>query len=343
MMPLALFALLAAPLTSSPADAPTASAPAPATSATASPAAADEKTASPTEAATAVPATGDASPAADAAAPGAPPKIVAILDLKVDGDTAALANALGTVMASDISNRPGYKAASRNELKALLAHTADANLLGCQSANCAVDIAKLVDANLVVAGNLGQVTGGDAGPGGKALLLTLSLIDPTGPAVVQRVDITWRGDPAELVTVIPPALDKLFDGPKAANYTGEAEIFAPEGITVAIDGKELTKEQHGKVGNLPIGVHVVVATGTGYVPARKDIVISHGETTVTRLILDEEPYYTQWWFWTAVGSGAAVAVAGGTAIALASLQQPPAPPTRIVVKTPLPSTTAAAE
>ncbi len=287
-------------------------------------------------------ASGDA--AGDAAAPGAkagPGKLVAVLDLKVEGDAKALANALSTVMASEISGRPGYRAVSRNELKSLLAHSADARLLGCDSANCATDVAKLVDADLVVAGTLGQVVGGEAGPGGKALLLTLSLIDPSGPAVVQRVDVTWRGDPEEMVTVTAPTLDRLFDGPKAATYTGAVEVFAPEGATVAVDGKDVgTAPLKQKIDGLAIGVHVLDVTQAGAVPGRKDVVVSRGETSVARVVLEEEPYYTQWWFWTAVGGGAAVAVAAGTTIAIATLQQP-VPATRILVKTPLPSTTGA--
>ena len=284
----------------------------------------------------------DAKPADDAKA--GPRKLVAVLDLKVEGDAQALANALGTVMASEISSRAGYKAVSRNELKALLAHTADAAMLGCDSPNCAADIAKLADANLVITGTLGQVIGGEAGPSGKALVLTLSLIDPTGPAVVQRVDVTWRGDPEELVTVMPPTLDRLFDGSAAASYLGGVEIFAPEGVTLSVDGKEAgTSPLKAPLQGLAIGVHTIEASSSGYVPLKKDVVVSRGETTVTRLLLEEEPYYTQWWFWTAVGGGAAVAIAGGTAVALATLQPAAIPPTRIVVKTNLPSTSAAAE
>ena len=302
---------------------------------------------SPTPPAEPAPAPTPAPDAATTPAPEAPavekPKVVAILDLKVEGDAQALANALATVTASDVSARPGLKAVSRNELKALLAHQADASLLGCDSANCAADIAKLADANLVVAGTLGVVKGGEAGPGGKALVLTMSLIDPTGPAIVSRVDVTWRGDPEEMVTVMPPTLDRLFDGAKAANYTGAIELFAPAGVLVSLDGKEVgTAPIKSVVQNLPIGVHVVEVSGSGYVPGRKDVVVSHGETTVARLTLEEEPYYTQWWFWTAVGGGAAVAIGGGTAIAIATLQQP-TPPTRVVVKSGLPSLTGSAE
>lgn len=287
-----------------------------------------------------MPYTAPAEPEA-AAAPAAPaPKIVAVLDLKTEGDVAALANALATVMATDISGRPELKAVSRNELKSLLAHNADASLLGCDSANCASDIAKLVDAELVVAGTLGQVP--VAEPNGvRPLVFTLSLIDPSGPAIVQRADLTWRGPPEEIVGAVRPLLDRLFDGPAAAQYTGGVELFAPPGATLIVDGKEVgTAPLAAPVKDLGIGVHVVQVTAAGYVPAKKDVIVSRNETTVVRFTLEEEPYYTQWWFWTAVGGGAAVAVAAGTTLAVVALSQE-TPPTRLVVKAPLPATTAA--
>ncbi|HEY4222559.1 MAG TPA: PEGA domain-containing protein [Myxococcota bacterium] len=267
----------------------------------------------------------------------AAPKLVAVLDLKSDADSASLANALATVLASEISARPGYRAVSRNELKSLLAHTADANLLGCQSTNCATDIAKLVDASFVVSGTLGRV----AGSADKALVMTLSLTDVAGPAVIGRVDVTWRSDPDELAQTIAPSLDRLFDGAKAASYTGSAELFAPDSSRVLLDGKELGEAPlKQKIDGLAIGVHTLEASGSGYVTGKKDFAVAHNETTVARLTLDEEPYYTQWWFWTAVGGGAVVAIAGGTAIALATLQTP-VPDTHVVVKTPLPTSSSA--
>lgn len=267
-------------------------------------------------------------------------KIVAVLDLKTEGDVQALANALATVMATDISARDGLRAVSRNELKSLLAHNADASLLGCDSANCASDIAKLVDAQLVVSGTLGQVPVAEAG-GGRPLVLTLSLIEPSGPAIVARADVTWRGAPEEIVGAVRPLLDRLFDGPAAAQYTGGLELFAPAGATVVVDGKEVgTAPLSAPVKDLGIGVHVVQVSAPGYVPAKKDVIVSRNETTIVRVLLEEEPYYTQWWFWTAVGGGTAVAVAGGTALALVALSQE-TPPSRVVVKAPLPATTAA--
>lgn len=273
-------------------------------------------------------------PAAVTAEPSSASKLVAVLDLKVEGDVQALANALATVIATDISSRPGLRAVSRNELKSLLSHNADASLLGCDSANCASDVAKLVDAQFVLAGTLGLVPVADAN-GTRPLLLTLTLIEPSTSAVVSRADVSWRGAAEELVTAVRPTLDRVFDGAAASAYLGHLELFAPDGSTLMVDGKEVGKAPlSAAVRNLPIGVHTVEVTGSGYVPARVDVVVSRNETSVVRVILEEAPYYTQWWFWTAVGAGAAAAVTAGTLIGLQFLDEPP---TRVVVKAPLPS------
>jgi hypothetical protein len=268
-------------------------------------------------------------------------KVVAILDLKVGGDAAPLANALASVVASGVSSRPGCKAVSRNELKSLLAHQADASMLGCDSMNCLANVAKLADANLVVSGSLDKITGGDAGPGGTAYALALSLIDPSVPSIVSRATSTWRGNPEEMVTVIPPMLDRLFDGAAAASYQGSLEIFAPEGATVALDGKDLgAAPLKGALHDLPIGVHTIALAGDAWVPKNVDVVVGKNETTTTHVSLDEVPFYSRWWFWTAVGGGGAVVVGGATTVGvILALGNKPPPATTLVIKSTLPTAT----
>lgn len=280
----------------------------------------------------------DAPPAASAEVPAA--KLVAVLDLVTQQKAAApLANALAAVTASEVASRPGFKAVSRNELKAILSQKAEAALLGCSTAACAADVAALVEAQLVVTGSLERIEGGEAGPGGVAHVLSLSLIDPTTPAVIGRADAMWRSDPEEMVTVIRPLLDRLFDGAKSAEYQGALDVIAPEGAAIFVDGKErATAPLKSALEGLAIGVHTLELSREGYLPVRKDIVVARGEKTVVRVEMEEVPVTQTWWFWTAVGGGAAVIVAAGATIGtvavLASLEPPP---TSVVVKTPLPT------
>lgn len=277
-------------------------------------------------------------PLSSAANPGASDeKIVAILDLKVDGDVSGLANALAAMMASDVEGRAGLRSVSRNELRSLLSSNADAQLLGCDTMNCMSDIARLADARLLVSGSLGLVAAVDGiDARGPALVLALSLIDPAVPVVVGRAEASWRGKPEELVTAVPALLDRLFDGAAAASYVGAVEVFAPEGATVVLDG---SPARPGKNTGVPIGVRTLEVSQAGYITRQLDVAVLRNATSVVRVELEAEPFYTRWWFWTGVGVGVAAAVAGGTVVYLeyASGQKQPLPPTVLKVSTPFPS------
>jgi hypothetical protein len=289
-----------------------------------------EETAEPVEAVAEVP---EASPAPDvAAAEDTKLPLVAVLDMRhAEGDE-PLANALATVITSEIAARRDLRALSRNELQSVVAHQAEQALLGCESAKCASDVAKLVEADLVVGGGIERVE--------EAYVFSLTLFDPVAGTMRERVEATWRSDPDEIVLLVRPYVDRLFGGANAADYVGNLEVLAPEGASVFVDGKEIGAAPiTAPIEKLPIGVHQIEVSQAGFVTARRDVVVSRGETTIARIELQEEPYYTQWWFWTAVGGGAAVAVAAGATIgtvAIIAAAEPP--PTTVSVKSPLPAT-----
>ena len=102
--------------------------PAPATAATSAAEAPTTTTAAPTETASA-PAT--QGPIAAALSPAAEPKLVAVLDLKAGVGAEATAAAMTTMLTAEVSAIDGFKGISRNEIKSILSHSADAQLAGC--------------------------------------------------------------------------------------------------------------------------------------------------------------------------------------------------------------------
>src|SRR5688500_12068608 len=90
-----------------------------------------------------------ATPAAEPAAaltehPGGAPPVdgaitVAVLDLKATAGNEGAARALTTLITNEIGSRKGWRAVSRNEVKALLAHQADQRLVGCEETQCIAD------------------------------------------------------------------------------------------------------------------------------------------------------------------------------------------------------------
>lgn len=258
--------------------------------------------------------------------------LVAVLDLQHAPEDDALANALVTIVTSEVSARSELRAVSRSELQAVVNHQAEQALLGCDSVKCAADIATLVEADLVITGSVEKV--------GAAYVVALTLIDPTVPEVKERVEATWRSNPEEIVLLVRPYVDRLFGGANAASYVGALDVLAPDGAQLFVDGKDVGIAPLGHpITDLSIGVHTLEVAQPGFVTDTRDLVITRGDTTVTRVELMEEPLLSQWWFWTAVGGGAAVAVAAGATVgtvAIIALSAPPA--TTVSVKSPLPST-----
>ena len=129
------------------------------------------------------------------------------------------------------------------------------------------DIAKLVAADLLISGTVGKVDDG-------ALVVTLSLIDPAGPTVVERSETAWRGDPAEIVLVARPMIDRLLAGPDKSALIGNLEVFTEAGAVIAIDGEERgSAPLESPITGLSSGVHVVTIEKEGFVPERRDVVV----------------------------------------------------------------------
>ena len=235
--------------------------------------------------------------------------LVAVLDLRHQGEDEALANALAAVITSEVANREGLRAVSRNELSAVLNHKAEQALMGCDSVKCAADIANLVEADRVISGGIERA--------GEALVLTLTLIDPTVPEVKNRTEAVWRSSPEEMVLVIKPYIERLLGGEAAKAYTGSLEVLAPDGSTVHVNSKtQGNAPLKSAVTDLGIGVHTVEVSQDGYYSALRDVVVSRGETTIVRVELEAQPIWTQWWFWSAVGGAAVTATAAGTVLGL---------------------------
>jgi hypothetical protein len=228
-------------------------------------------------------------------------KLAAVLDLRAGPGSEKIAQALTTVLTAEVGALPDTRAVSRTELKAILAHQADASLLGCESVNCMADVAKLADASLVVSGSVDQVQ--------DAHVLSLTLVDPSGPRILERQEVAWRGDPDEMLSLVRPYVDRLFAGAEASQRAGSLEVFAPAGALVVIDGKEVGRAPlAAPVHGLPTGAHALLVSLEGHETYKHDVIVTRNETAIARVELIEEPLTSQWWFWTAAGGTALVAV-----------------------------------
>lgn len=250
-------------------------------------------------------------------------KQVAVLDFKASAGLEPLADALASMAVAELAALDGYRAVSRNELKSVLVHKADAAMLGCDTVACIGGVGKLVDAQVVLVGSVDKV--------GDAHVLALSLVDPTVPAVLERAEAAWRGAPDGMLPLMRPMIARLIAGPNAATHVGAIDVLTEEGARVVVDGKEVgLAPLAAPITGLASGVHRVQVEKDGAVPHDGDVVVAHHETTIARVVLEEIPFTQQPWFWiTTVGTGliAAGTTTGIVVYALATAQQP----TRVVL------------
>jgi hypothetical protein len=272
-----------------------------------------------------------AAPVLPAAPPSAPVSeesaLVAVLDLKGGAAAAAQASALTTMLTAEVSATKGMRAVSRNELQALLTHQSTAQLVGCDEPKCMADVAALVKADFVVSGSVEKLEG--------ATVVGLTLMSAGGdgqdPAIVARQKAAWRGTDNDLLLVVRPLVQRLFDAQNAHTHVGAAEVFAPEGATLVLDDKAIGTAPVAAIRDLPTGVHRLMVQKDGFADEAVDLVVARNETTIVRVELEEIPLLSQPWFWATAGG--VVLLAGGTAAGIttyAILNAEP-PPSRVVL------------
>lgn len=269
-----------------------------------------------------------------APAPVAPegPLTIAVLDLKAGPGTAGIAKALTTLVTAEVGAHAGYKAVSRNELQSILAHQADQRLLGCEEAQCLADIGKLAQARRVIAGSVetSRIDGAAAdGTAGDATVLSLVLVDPEGPVILERLAWTWRSSADDMVDLARPAVDRLLHGKHAEAFVGDVDVIAPEGAVVFVDDKEIGAKP---IRGLSIGVHRIEVRKPGYLPWGRDVAVSQGETHAVQAdLIDElsvQPWYARWYVWGSALAG--VVLVGGTVAAVGTYNYL-STPTKLVV------------
>jgi hypothetical protein len=263
-------------------------------------------------------------------APAAPPaerRLVAVLDLKGGEGAAAQAGALTTMLTAEVSAQDGYRAVSRNELQALLAHQSTAQLVGCDEPRCMADVAHLVNADFVVSGSVEKLEG--------ATVVGLTLMDAggdaAGPTIVSRQETAWRGSDDELLLVMRPLVQRLFDARNAHTHVGAVEVFVPEGARLVLDDKDLGTAPVTAIRDLGTGVHRLQVAKDGYANEVVDLVVSRNETTIVRVDLEEIPLLEQPWFWATAGGVALVAAGTAAGITTYALVTATPAPSRVVL------------
>ena len=176
-----------------------------------------------------------------------------VLDLQNVGVDGPLAASLPGLIAQAIAAHPGFDVSSRQDVKDMLALEKTKALVGCTGDSaCVTEIAKKVNADVIVNGSIGQL--------GQSLVLSLVLLDLKQPGKTQRASDTFESN-AALTKGIDGTLGKLFGwsgaGPKGLAFhlpKGRKMSFAvfdlnASGVTPEI-AKNLTQALSSEVNNI---------------------------------------------------------------------------------------------
>jgi hypothetical protein len=272
LISLVLCASVSAAATGRPRPAPTA--PAPASSSATTTTAVGTPTAPPElqpQAPTATPA------APETAAPTAPKRIdkvkVAVLDLTTAGVSLNLAANLTNVVAAEIAGLEIFSVVSRADIRAMLTHEQDRNLLGCDSSSdCMADLGGALGVRYLVSGSVGRI--------GDRYTLSLSVADVERGRQEARV--------TDFVARESDLIDQTRRSSRAvvANLLAERQatliVTSPEpGATIRLDGKVVGTTPAARL-RVAWGPHRLELEKTGFITAAEEL------TVQTRGVLERQ-------------------------------------------------------
>jgi hypothetical protein len=263
-----------------------------------------------------------------------------VLDFKGDAErpaTVGAARALTTLITNELATTPGYAPLSNNELRSIVGHAAQQQLLGCEDIACTADIARLAAVDRVVFGSIEQAATTDA----TTLVFSVTMVDPAaegGPQVVSRFTTTWLSPADTLVDVARPAIQRLTGGAAAAAWTGSIEVLSLPQAQVTLDGKVVGVTPLAPLRDLAVGVHTIELRKAGYVTAVHSVPVPRDEVVLVQAELVDElsllPWYQRWYVWGPAAAG--IVVVGGAAAAVTAYALLAQQPTTLDIKATLP-------
>lgn len=161
----------------------------------------------------------------------------------------------------------------------------------------------------MISGNVGGLAG--------SYVLNLKMVDVARREEVRRIQETISGQPDELIEAVRVAAYRMI---APERLRGALEVLANvSGAEVLLDGRSLGQTPLAPQLGLPVGEHTLRVHKAGYTDSVQTVKVRLQKTA--RLVVTLQvpprqtgrplkqrtviPWYTRWWFWTAVGVAAA--------------------------------------
>ncbi len=195
-------------------------------------------------------------------------KTLAILDLDAIGVSAQEAQVLTNRLRSNLVNLGVYQVIDRGLMEQILLEQ-DFQMTGCTSNECAVEVGRLLGAQLMLAGSIGKI--------GFLFSMELRIIDVQTGGIIRSVSQDIEGDISKVLTEgIPEAAQKIVAAEESppSRPSPPAEVPAPikTGILnitstpealLIIDGQEMGITPLASL-ELSVGSHMITLRQAGY-------------------------------------------------------------------------------
>lgn len=129
---------------------------------------------------------------------------IAVMDIIIkEGIHAQAGQALTDLVTSEIAKIEKYDVINRDDIRVMLEHMANKQLLDCDDTRCLAVIGGALGVDYLFAGNVGKV--------GNIFIINVKVIDINKAKVLSRFTREYTGDEAGLVSEMKLAVDKVFD------------------------------------------------------------------------------------------------------------------------------------
>lgn len=225
--------------------------------------------------------------------------------------------AVGRALAAEVSEairaRPDSLVLGADQLVERLASENRGDLAGCRDRSCYAELAGTVGADELVTGQVDRER--------DLWTLTLLRLEANSLESLGETRLQWGGSEDELVTLVAPAVDRLFAN-DPERLLGQIDVGAPAGSVVFVDGAR--RAEGPGVVDVPVGgVEVRIEPPAGAAVTRW-VVVRRSALTRVDFGVDGaspapkgRPLVSKWWFWTLIGVGVMVAT---TAVVVATAE-----------------------
>ncbi len=179
---------------------------------------------------------------------------LAVLDFNVtSGLSPKDATTLTNVFRSALFNTQMYDVLERNDMESILKEQAFTLTGACNSAECAIEIGKLLSAEKMVIGDIGKI--------GEAYSITVRLVSVSTSKIEISLDERYKGDPEGLLDIFKEMASKLAgtydEGTSIWWYVGGVAIVgAGAAALIMMGGEDQTPSSPAMIGEPPDGPQV---------------------------------------------------------------------------------------